>query len=76
MICYRFWLLRQQNSFLIFSGVAILVFRIELAALFGLFLLIDLVAGRITWWKCLLTCLAAGVVILGQGYNMAVIVNH
>ena len=42
-----------------------LVFRIEVAILLGLCLLIDLAMQRLTLWDCISTCIPAGVALIG-----------
>lgn len=59
------WLRKKHFQFIWFSGIAILVFRSELAIFLGLYLLMDLFSGKLRITKVLKFAIPAAVVILG-----------
>ncbi|WAR26644.1 ALG12-like protein [Mya arenaria] len=66
LFALRSWLRQHHRLFLWQSGVAILVFRSELAIFLGILLLLHLFHGRISFVTIIKTILPAGVVILGM----------
>uniref|UniRef100_A0A1A9UFH2 Mannosyltransferase n=1 Tax=Glossina austeni TaxID=7395 RepID=A0A1A9UFH2_GLOAU len=58
------WIARRTKPFIIYSGVAILIFRSELSIFLGLLLLIDVIFKRLTVQRILKIATPAGVVIL------------
>ncbi|KAM7360532.1 alg12 alpha-1,6-mannosyltransferase [Cochliomyia hominivorax] len=59
-----YWLNSQHSSFIVCSGIAILIFRSELVIFLGLLLLIDLLLHKTTVDRILKIALPAGLVIL------------
>lgn len=60
------WIRNQQREFVFFAGWSIIVFRCELAIMFGIMLLITLAYGRLPVWRCCLWILFTGVFSLGK----------
>ncbi|KAK3102542.1 hypothetical protein FSP39_012075 [Pinctada imbricata] len=66
LLAFASWLRQQHMRFLWFSGAAILIFRAELAMYLGIILLTELASGRLPFKKFVLTCIPAGIVLLGS----------
>ncbi|KAI9584906.1 probable Dol-P-Man:Man(7)GlcNAc(2)-PP-Dol alpha-1,6-mannosyltransferase isoform X1 [Glossina fuscipes] len=58
------WIARQTKPFIIYSGVAILIFRSELSIFLGLLLLIDVVFKRLTVQRILKIATPTAVLVL------------
>ncbi|KAL5516714.1 hypothetical protein EMCRGX_G002119 [Ephydatia muelleri] len=65
LLALRFWLLGQHGRFVWASGVAVVVFRFEVALFLGIVLLMELAGGRLGVKKLLLHLIPAGAVWLG-----------
>ncbi|CAG4931737.1 unnamed protein product [Parnassius apollo] len=61
LIAFEGWLLGKHKQFLISAGASIIIFRSELAMLFGLFLIIDLTFKKIDLIRFFKIVLPAGV---------------
>ena len=59
------WLLQRYKSFICYSSFVILVFRVELAVLLGLVLLVALFRGNLTFTTLFLTAVPVGIMSIG-----------
>lgn len=65
LLAYSFWVEQRHVPLILSSGVAVLVFRTELASLLGIILLIELCSGRLGILKLLKWGIPTAVVLLG-----------
>ncbi len=65
LLCFRCWLLGQHTLFICLSGAAIVWFRFELSILLGIIVIMELLNGRMTVWRTVMTTLSAAVPLLG-----------
>lgn len=66
LFCFRHWLLQQHGPFIWTAGLAIMLFRSELAILLGIILLMELWSGRVVFWRLLGHGIPAGFLWLGN----------
>ncbi|KAG0431398.1 hypothetical protein HPB47_021814, partial [Ixodes persulcatus] len=66
LLAYSFWVEQRHVPLILSSGVAVLVFRTELASLLGTILLIELCSGRLGILKLLKWGIPTAVVLLGK----------
>ncbi|XP_064400610.1 dol-P-Man:Man(7)GlcNAc(2)-PP-Dol alpha-1,6-mannosyltransferase-like [Halichondria panicea] len=64
LLCFRCWLLGQHTLFICLSGAAIVWFRFELSILLGIIVIMELLNGRMTVWRTVMTTLSAAVPLL------------
>ncbi|XP_023935933.1 dol-P-Man:Man(7)GlcNAc(2)-PP-Dol alpha-1,6-mannosyltransferase [Bicyclus anynana] len=64
LVAMEGWLLGKHKQFIIMAGASIIIFRSELAMLFGLYLIIDLFFKKIDVGSILKTAVPAGVALV------------
>ncbi|GAB1609804.1 probable Dol-P-Man:Man(7)GlcNAc(2)-PP-Dol alpha-1,6-mannosyltransferase [Argonauta hians] len=65
LLALHSWLLGKHTTFLWFSGIAIIIFRSDVCMLLGIYLLMDLITGKLCLKKAFVTIIFAGGIILG-----------
>ena len=66
LLAFRFWLLQKHGLFIWTAGAAIIIFRGELAILFGIILVMGFASRSLTVGRTLVHCLPAGLLFLGN----------
>ena len=66
IMAFSYWLRSKQREFVFCAGLAIIIFRCELALMFGVMLLISLIYSNITVCRLALWITVTGVVSLGK----------
>lgn len=66
LLATSYWLRNRPKEFVFFAGFSIIVFRCELALMFGLMLLATLIYSNVNICRLLLWILATGIVSLGK----------
>ena len=66
LLACSYWLRSRHREFVFCAGFAIIVFRCELAIMFGLMLLISLVYGHLNLLKLISWIIVTGVISLGE----------
>ena len=66
LLAISYWLRDQQREFVFFAGWTIIVFRCELAIMFGLMLLITLLYGKVNLKSLSLCIIFTGLFSLGK----------
>ncbi|XP_026469016.1 dol-P-Man:Man(7)GlcNAc(2)-PP-Dol alpha-1,6-mannosyltransferase [Ctenocephalides felis] len=64
LLAVNYWLNSKEKYFIIYSAAAILIFRAELALLLGLFLLYDLIQGRVKILSLIKICLPTAAILI------------
>lgn len=69
LLACSYWLRSKHREFVFFAGFAIVVFRCELAIMFGLMLLISLIYGNLNLLQLIKWIVSTGVFSLGKSFK-------